>query len=286
MSPTFRFCAGLILLAASAHSATTLATVGDSFADSFYFGLRSRPDLLTKNDVQLIRWSRPAIGLVRSDQFDYAAWLRDAGELGTADYCVVQVGTNDMQSIPDGAGKWILFPGDAWKNAYTGRVQAMAEMLRSRRCRRVIWVLQPGFEKKAFLARNRELINQLQVAGVGGGGVVLDVAAESADYGRDGIHFSGPFALKLADATLRIVSAWRDRVPESCFACHGSIAVAPQLPLAQLAALRIRPAASFGPSVALLAEGSPRTIIPPPLVMKAAQRVARKSSPRRRRHHA
>jgi hypothetical protein len=272
-------------MAASGLASTTLATVGDSFADSFYFGLRSRPDLLKQNDIELIRWSRPAIGLVRSNQLDDTAWLRDSGDLGTADYCVVQVGTNDMQSIPDGTGKWILFPGDAWKSASSGRVQAIAEMLRSRRCRRVIWVLQPGFEKSSFLSRNRDLISQLQAAGLGSGTVLLDVAAQTGDYGRDGIRFSGVFTLTLADPTLRIVTAWRDHIPESCFACRLSIPAAPHLPTADLTALRIRPEVMLGPPEAWLADGAPRSVVPPPLVARAAaKRVARRVPLHRRRH--
>jgi hypothetical protein len=272
-------------MAASGFAATTLATVGDSFADTFYFGLRSRPDLLKKNGIELIRWSRPAIGLVRSDQFDYAAWLRDADDLGTADYCVVQVGTNDMQSIPDGTGKWILFPGDAWKSAYTGRVQAMVEMLRGRRCHRVIWALQPAFEKSKFLSKNRGLINQLQAAAVGSGAVLLDLAAETSDYGRDGIHFSGPFALRLADATLRIVTAWRDRVPESCFACHGSLPAAAHLP-AETTVLHVRPALTLGPNPAISNDIVAHSVVPPPLVTRAVNRVAKRLTVHRRRRHA
>jgi len=33
---------------------------GDSFADSLYYAMRARPDLLRSNDVQLRRWSRPS----------------------------------------------------------------------------------------------------------------------------------------------------------------------------------------------------------------------------------
>jgi hypothetical protein len=272
-----RVWVGFTFCVAACGAATTLATVGDSFADTFYFGLRARPDLLKQNDIELVRWSRPMIGLVRTDQFDYAGWLRET-ELGTADYCMVQVGTNDMQSIPDGAAKWVMFPGEAWKAVYRERVRALTEMLRERRCRRVIWVLQPGFEKSKFLGKNRGLINELQAAGVDGTGLVFEVAADSGDYGRDGIHFTGPFALKLADATLRMVSGWRERAPESCFACHGSLP-ASQLPIAEMAGLRLR-GGSLGPAATVLAVAA-RSVAPPkPVVVK----VARRSVRRTRRH--
>jgi hypothetical protein len=276
----------LLLLTVVPGRATTLATVGDSFADSFYYGLRARPDLLKQNEIDLIRWSRPSIGLSRNDQFDYAGWLRDSEDLGTADYCVVQVGTNDAQSIPDGPGKWVFFPTQAWQNAYVERVQKATEALRNHRCRRVIWALQPGFEKSKFLSKNRELINKLQSAGVGNDAVVVDTAAESGDYGRDGIHFSGPYALKLADATLRIVITWRERVPESCFACHIRIAASSQLSGADMGILRMRETEVLRPASALVIESAARSVTPPRVVVKAAQKVARRAGPRRRRHHA
>jgi hypothetical protein len=266
--------------------ATTLATVGDSFADSFYFGLRARPELLKKSGIELIRWSRPSVGLARSDQFDYVGWLQDTADLGTADYCVVELGTNDMQSIAVGAGKWLLFPTGAWQNAYTGRVQKVTETLRNKRCRHVIWVLQPGFEKSRFLAKNRDLINRLQLAGGGSGGIAVEVAAVASDYGRDGIHFNGPFALKLADAILRIMTAWRDRVPESCFACHTRISAEPQLAAAD-GALRIRAGEWLGATQVQVGEGIAKSVVPPRVVAgKSPQRAARKVPVRRRRHHA
>ena len=272
----------LFALAPPAHS-TTLATVGDSFADAFYFGLRARPELLKQNRIELIRWSRPSVGLARSDQFDYAGWLRDTADLGAADFCVVQIGTNDMQSIPGGAGKWLLFPSPAWQNAYTERVQSVTEILHSQRCRRVIWALQPSFEKSKFLSKNRGLINQLQSTGAGGS-VLVEVTPEPADYARDGIHFNGPFVLKLADATIAMVTTWRDRVPETCFACHTRIAVATRAALGGTAALRIG-ANGYVTGAALIGAAAPRSVVPPRPDRRPAQAVARRVVARRRRHH-
>ena len=286
MFPTLRFGLGLALLAGNA-AAISVATIGDSFADSIYFGLRARPALLKQNGIELIRWSRPSIGLVRTDQFDYTGWLRDTAELGAADYCMVQLGTNDMQSIPDGVGQWVRFPGDAWKSAYRGRVTQMAEILHKQRCRRVIWVLQPGFEKSKFLSGNRALINELQVAGIAASrDFVLDVDAEASDYGHDGIHFSGPFTLKLADAAIRIVTTWRDRVPESCFACHTAIPAASQIKSADLTVVRIHAASSFAPAGLLAEAVAPRSVVPPRVQVKIVRTAVSKPPVRRRRHRA
>jgi len=98
----------ILFLFATLHAqAVIVATVGDSLADAVYLGLRLQPDLLRKSGIKLVRWSRPKIGLTRTDYFDYTAWLRDTADLGSADFCVVQLGANDLQSIATGDGKWI-----------------------------------------------------------------------------------------------------------------------------------------------------------------------------------
>src|SRR5215813_9367328 len=87
----------------------TVATVGDSFADSLYNSMRSRPDLVQQRGVRLLRWSRPIIGLTRTDFFDYPAWLHDSPDLGKADLCFVEIGANDMQSLPAAAQQRIAY---------------------------------------------------------------------------------------------------------------------------------------------------------------------------------
>src|SRR3954452_3648497 len=157
--------------------------------------MRARPALLKENGFEVVRWSRPSIGLTRTDLFDYAAWLRDEKDLGVADVCVVQLGANDRQSIVAGPRKWILFPTEAWQQAYAERVQAMVESLRTQHCRRLIWVLQPAFERRKILASSSEMINVRQAAGVADAGLVMELSAAETDYGADGIHFNGPFTL-------------------------------------------------------------------------------------------
>src|SRR6266487_3730507 len=83
---------------------TTVATIGDSFADAIYLAMKARPDLLKKHDIKIVRWSRPIIGLARTDYFDYSGWLSESGKL--ADVCVIQIGSNDMQSLHDD-GKYL-----------------------------------------------------------------------------------------------------------------------------------------------------------------------------------
>src|ERR1700683_4086263 len=114
----------LILIALQARAEVTVATVGDSLADAVYLGLKLQPDLLRKSGIKLVRWSRPKIGLTRTDYFDYTAWLRDTAALGSVDFCVVQLGANDLQSIAiedrnrdskhQNTQKWIAVGTEAW----------------------------------------------------------------------------------------------------------------------------------------------------------------------------
>lgn len=202
-------------------SATTVATVGDSFADSVYLGMRSRPDLLKKNDIKLIRWSRPIIGLTRTDYFDYPGWLRDTDNLGTVDVCVAQVGANDLQSIRIAKGKWAMFASEQWAILYAERVKSVEETLRERRCRLTIWILQPGYEKNSLLNRYHAMVSDLQRSALDPEHtLVFEISTEAADYGSDGTHFSGPFCLRLGQAMFRLLAAFRQSVPDSCYSCH------------------------------------------------------------------
>ena len=228
-----------VLGAGSSFAATTVATVGDSFADAFYMGMWSQPNLLKKHDIQLMRWSRPIIGLTRLDFFDYPTWLRNNDELGTVDVCVVQIGTNDVQSI-QWDGKWVKFASDRWNTVYAERVKAVQETLQSRRCKQMIWVLQPGYDMNRFLREHREAINKVQTSALDPKRtLVLETSAQPADYGKDRIHYNGKFDLKLGQAIFRLVMAWRQAAPQNCFACHSQVDVNGRLAGEQLEPLRV-----------------------------------------------
>ena len=268
-----RHIAALLLFQAlSCSAATSVATVGDRFADAISYGMRSRPDLLRQNNIQLVRWRRPAIGLTRIDQFDYPVWLQQSADLGTADFCVVQIGANDRQSFPAGPGKWVLFPTETWQVQYRGRVQTILQTLHTSRCRRVIWVLQPGFENSKFLARYQQMMNALQVSGSGWDGTLFfEIDARPADYGPDHIHFTGPFTLKLADSIFRVVAEWTEHVPASCFGCHTTIHMKPPMQPSDLLPLRVHTGSAIRESVTLLAHGvAPRSFVPPPFKIRTA----------------
>ncbi len=217
-------CCLLTALAGASHAnAITLATVGDSLADAIYLGLKLQPDLLRKNGIQLERWSRPKIGLTRIDYFDYNTWLRDTASLGHADFCVVELGANDLQSIGTGPQKWIRLGTDDWKRTYADRVLGLVNTLKSRRCGKLVWLLQPPYQKNKFLGQYNEMINAAQLAGTAPSTPAFDIAAGENDYSPDGIHPNKDFCFKLGRAVANLLASWQQPFAGSnCAECHAS----------------------------------------------------------------
>jgi hypothetical protein len=204
--------------------AVSVATVGDSFADSLYNAMRARPDLMQQYGVQLTRWSRPIIGLTRTDYFDYAAWLRDSAGLGTVDVCLAQIGSNDMQSIPVAKNQWIAYGSPQWRDEYAARTREMALVLTERRCGLLLWVLQPGFEKRDAMACHRELIDEVQREALRLDRTrVLEISTSEAAYGPDKTHFNRAYALQLGPALFQVVDASRQIIHRGCLACHRNV---------------------------------------------------------------
>jgi lysophospholipase L1-like esterase len=204
--------------------AIRVATVGDSFADSLYNAMRSRPDLMQSYDVQLVRWSRPIVGLTRTDYFDYLGFLRDSAELGNVDVCFAQIGSNDMQSIPAGPKEWIAYGSPQWRDAYAVRTREMARILTERHCGQLVWVLQPGFEKRDGMACHRELINEVQREAARVDRTrVLQIETTGDAYGPDKTHFSRAYALLLGPALFHQVDTARQIIDMRCLACHRTV---------------------------------------------------------------
>jgi hypothetical protein len=215
-----------LLLAIPGRAQITLATIGDSFADALYLSMRVRPDLLKQHSMKIVRWSRAKIGLTRMDLFDYPAWLRETQEIGSADVCVVQIGSNDLQSILISKLHWAAFGSDKWKSLYADRTAGMFDTLRTSRCKQVAWLLQPGFEKREFMARGQAVVSQVQ-AGVmaSSGGIAFDVVTTKDDYQFDNIHYNRDFMLRMGPALIRLAEASKEIVDGKCLGCHsGSMA--------------------------------------------------------------
>lgn len=224
-APFMRYFTLLACLAAflaasvSLHAEMTVATVGDSLADAVYLGIKVQPQLVKESGIHLLRWSRPSIGLTRVDFFDYPQWLRTS-PLGRVDFCVVELGANDLQSISVGPRKWTPVGTERWRQIYLQRQEQMMSTLRMDRCGEVIWLLQPGYENNRYLSRYHRMINGVQLTGVQSSGTVaFEITAEPGDYTRDGIHFNAPFALKLGKAVVKLLTSWKEQ-QQTCSGCH------------------------------------------------------------------
>lgn len=252
------------ILVCTGTQAATVATVGDSLADAIYLGLKLQPDLLRQDGLQVMRWSRPKIGLTRLDYFDYTAFIRDTGSLGNADFCVVEMGANDLQSIDlsaipnaalskklagttePGAGgkaefpqqlgsragpvpasqkKWVKVGTADWQKAYAERVRGLVETLKSGRCGKVVWLLQPAYQKNKFLGQYHEMMNAAQLAGVPAGAAAFEIAAGDNDYSDDGVHPNKDFSFRLGRAVANLLASWQQPFAGSnCVACHSGAA--------------------------------------------------------------
>jgi hypothetical protein len=233
-------CVLLFLAAIQARGqAFRVATVGDSFADSLYNSIRARPDLVASHGIRLMRWSRPIVGLTRTDYFDYAAWLQDLPsdlpDSASADLCFVEIGTNDMQSISVAPQQWIAYGSAEWREAYAKRTGDMARLLLDERCGQVLWVLQPGFEKRDGLACHRELVNEIQRETLRlDRARLLDVATTDAVYGADKTHFNRAFLLQLGPAMFQLIDTARQIDNGKCYACHRNVDLRPTADIAPL----------------------------------------------------
>ena len=214
-------CSLLLFWTVTPCHAVSVATVGDSFADSLYDAMRARPDLVRRYGVQLKRWSRPIIGLTRTDYLDYTGWLRDSTELGSVDACLVQIGSNDMQSIPLPNKQWTAYGSPPWRAAYAGRTREMALTLTQRRCGLLLWVLQPGFEMRDSMACHRELIDEVQRDALRLDRTrVLEISTSESAYGPDKTHFNRAYVLQLGPALFQLVDTSSQILHKGCLACH------------------------------------------------------------------
>jgi lysophospholipase L1-like esterase len=224
-----------LLLMASPARAVTVATVGDSLADAVYLGMKLQPELLRKNGIHLVRWSRARIGLTRTDYFDYTEWLRVTSDLGSVDVCVVQLGANDLQSISIRKNKWVFVGTQTWQQMYRERVKALVDTLRVERCKSVIWLLQPAYEKNKYLRQYHEMINAAQFAGSNSGvAAAFELATTENDYSADGIHFNKPYCFALSRAVINLFAPAKPLAAAECGSCPSpakfSLAVASESP--------------------------------------------------------
>jgi hypothetical protein len=110
---------------------------------------------------------------------------------------------------------------------YAGRAANMLDAMRTNRCKQVAWLLQPGFEKREFMARGQKVVSQVQAGVVSAsGGVVFDVVTGPGDYQYDNIHYNRAFMLRMGPALIRLAESSKEILDGKCLSCHNAAAAA------------------------------------------------------------
>lgn len=194
-------------------TATRLAVFGDSLA----VDLAKAMQRFYADDPNLIVIGQGvgSSGFVRDDFFDWNAALGDAITNDTFDIAVIIMGINDRQNLRvDGVSAKPLT--DSWKTAYTGRLNAFLQQLRSAN-KPTIWVELPPMKASSYSAAMTEISALHRLVAFSGGAEFVDAHERFADEDGgytsrgpdlngqvvqmrkgDGIHFSSAGSDKLA----------------------------------------------------------------------------------------
>lgn len=131
----------------------TIGVFGDSMADGLWAALYR--DLRKTGQVEVLRMSRNSTGLARYDYVDIQAQTQEQLAQHHVDIAVVMFGTNDGQGMIN-HGKVFGFATPEWRQVYTGRIDALVNLLRGQGAT-VYWVGLPRMEKDYFDKRSQLL---------------------------------------------------------------------------------------------------------------------------------
>jgi hypothetical protein len=96
-----------------------------------------------------------------------------------------------------------------WQRLYALRLEDMVATLKTQRCQEVVWLLQPAYQANKFLNQHHDMMNTVQLLGAKSSSIrAFEITANQGDYQKDGVHFNGPFALKLGQAVVRLAESW------------------------------------------------------------------------------
>lgn len=133
----------------------SVAVVGDSLANDLANGME---DIFAGKPVRVIKQTRFATGLVRTDYFNWNATVRNALRHGDANILVVVVGGNDHQPIRVSGTRLDPLTA-AWRAEYTRRVAHFMDTVKHSRAR-LYWVGLPDVRSEK-LARGYRAMNQI-----------------------------------------------------------------------------------------------------------------------------
>lgn len=145
----------LAIAAPAAARPISVAVVGDSLANDLGNGME---EIFAGKPVNVIKQTRFATGLVRTDYFNWNATVRNALQHGDANVLVVVIGGNDHQPIRvDGRRLDPLSP--AWQAEYGRRVAYFMKTVKHSRAK-LYWVGLPDV-RSVKLARGYRVMNRI-----------------------------------------------------------------------------------------------------------------------------
>ncbi len=158
-SPRFAFFAFLTLALALSTPVearpVSVAVVGDSLANDLGNGME---DIFAGKPVRVIKQTKFATGLVRTDYFNWNATVRNALQHGDANILVVVIGGNDHQAIRVN-GRRLDPLSNAWRAEYARRVAHFMKTVKHSRAK-LYWVGLPDV-RSPKLARGYRAMNQI-----------------------------------------------------------------------------------------------------------------------------
>ncbi|MGJ0505844.1 MAG: SGNH/GDSL hydrolase family protein [Methylocystis sp.] len=155
-----------------------VAVMGDAFGEQLGNGLEET--FADKPEIGILKKARESSGLVRDDYYDWPKTARDlANGPQKIDVAVIMIGSNDRQSLRDGAkSEEPLSP--RWREIYKARIDAMLAAFREKKIP-VIWVGLPVMKNESFSADMAKLNDLFREEVSKDGGVYVDLWEALAD---------------------------------------------------------------------------------------------------------
>jgi hypothetical protein len=215
--------ASLLLVASDAFSHTesfsarsrpvSIAVVGDSLANDLARGMEALYG--DRDRIRIIKHTRFATGLVRTDYFDWQDSIRRLLAHSNPDIVVVLIGGNDHQQIRTDTARFDPFSKE-WVAEYSRRVATFMAPLRKERAK-IYWIGLPAVRSPS-LSRSYQMMNviyrkEAQRRGfkyVSTWDAFLDRTGAYSSFGQslsgvkrqlrenDGMHFTEPGRIALA----------------------------------------------------------------------------------------
>lgn len=200
--------------AAKPEPKAVIAVLGDNLGQLLGLGLTDA--YADRAEIAILRRSKENSGLVREDYYD---WKKAARELldgkDKVDLAIVMVGSNDRQSLRDGAAS-VEMRSPRWKEIYAARAKAIGEIFKEKNVP-LIWVGLPIMNNERLAADLLDFNEIYKTAAAETGAAYVDIWEAFADdrghfssYGPDvngqmvrlragdGVHFTKAGSRKLA----------------------------------------------------------------------------------------